>query len=314
MAIFTIGRAVGALAVLVGVGLSAAWAQENNRAAPDSAQKTAPVAQPKSETGPSSQRKRLVYFVKHGASQDLAGVLTKHFRGEVDVQVLPDSANGCLLINVAPAVFAEVVKLLEQRDRRPRLISLDLLIAEVASKGEEGAKPGPAEKQLDARDLNGPMEEILAKVDALKKAGRIRFFRRMQLSAAEGRPASVSIGEMKPTVAGINTTAAGLASRNITYRNTGTNVQVTARVPPDGQVLMDLNVEDSRGHVPEDGVPIGKDEKGQPVRAEEMILDKLKTNLSVPSGRAMAVEMVTTSSTSRQKQTFVIVGARIVEP
>jgi type II secretory pathway component GspD/PulD (secretin) len=200
------------------------------------------------------------------------------------------------------------------QSKTPRLIAVDLIIAEVGPRKAEGAKSGPLEKQFDARDLSGSMNEVLAKVEALKKTGQIGYFRRIQLSTAEGQQASVSIGEMRPTVTGVNTSAAGHISRSITYVNTGTNVKITAQVSPDGQVLMDLNVEDARGRMSGDGVPIGTDENGQPIRAEERIMAKVTTKLSVASGHSRAAEVVTTSSRSEQAQTLVIAGARIAEP
>lgn len=197
------------------------------------------------------------------------------------------------------------------QSQTPRLIAMDLLVAELATRKGEGAKPGSGEKQLDPRDLSGPMDQVPARVEAFKKMGQISYFRRIQLTASEGQQASVSIGEMRPSVAGVTMTATGHASRSVTYRPTGTNVKVTARVASDGQVLLDLNVEDTRGHVPEDGVSLGADEKGQPVRAEEWITAKLTTKLSVASGRTKAAEVVTTSSKTGQIQTLVIAGARV---
>jgi type II secretory pathway component GspD/PulD (secretin) len=309
MSRITMGAASAGLAVVLCAGFYAAMARENH-----ADRDAAPVAQSKGEAGSGPQRKRVVYFVKQGAPKDLGTALSKHFRGDLDVQVLPESPNDCLLISAAPAVFGEVVKLLEQLDRRPKLLAIELVVAETAPKKIEGGKQGPREKELDARALTGAVDEVLAKVEDLKKAGRIGYLRRIQLAAAEGQPASVSIGEMRPTVAGLNTSSTGFISRNITYRNTGTSVKVTARVIPDRQVVMDLNVEDTRGHVPEDGVPIGTDEKGQTVRAEEMLMAKLATRLSTPSGQAVAAQVVQKMSKADQGQTFVIAGARIVEP
>ena len=250
MSRITIGRAVAGLAVLLCIGFCAS-AQENDPAAPASAQKT---TKPKSVASPGPQA------------------------------------------------------------RTSRLIAVDLLVAEVAPRKAEGAKPGPAEKQFDARDLSGPIDEVLARVEALKKTGQISYFRRIQLSSAENQTASVSISELKPMVTGLTSSSTGHLSRNISYANTGTSVKVTARVAADGQVVMDLNVDDTRGQVPEDGVVIGTDEKGQPVRAEERITAKLTTTLGVASGQAKAAQVVTTSCKSGQAQTLVIVGARIGEP
>ena len=198
--------------------------------------------------------------------------------------------------------------------RTPRLIAMDFLIAEISSRRGEGARSGSGEKQLDARNLSGPMDEVVGRVEAFKKTGQISYFRRIQLSTSENQPASVSIGEVRPSVTGLSTSSTGHVSRNISYRPTGTNVKVTARVATDGQVIMDLNVDDNRGRVPEDGVVVGTEEKGQPVRAEEWITAKLTTQINVASGQARAAAVVTTSSKSEQAQMLVIAGARIVEP
>jgi type II secretory pathway component GspD/PulD (secretin) len=194
--------------------------------------------------------------------------------------------------------------------KTPRLIAMDFLIAEVGP-GREGSNPGSAE--LHARELSGPMNQVMDRVEALKKTGQVRYFRRIQLSACEGQAATVSISELRPSVSGVTTASTGHTSRSINYRNTGTNVKATARVTSDGHVLMDVNVEDTRGHVPEDGIVVGTDEKGQPVRAEEWITAKLTTQFSVASGRAKAAEAVTTFSKAGQAQTLVIAGARIEE-
>src|SRR5438128_1005575 len=80
-------------------------------------------------------------------------------------------------------------KPLDQLDAQLRLVSVDLLLAEIESPKAEAAKPGLEEKEVDTRDLTGPMGEVLAKVEALKKTGRISYFRRIQLSALDGQQA-----------------------------------------------------------------------------------------------------------------------------
>jgi hypothetical protein len=204
-------------------------------------------------------------------------------------------------------------KPLDQLDPQLRLVSVDLLLAEIGSPKGEAAKPGLVEKELDARDLTGPMGEVLAKVEALKKTGRISYFRRIQLSALEGQQALVNIGETKPMVTGVSLTGAGRVSKNIIYRSTGTMVKITSRVTADDRVMMDLSLEDSRVRAPEDGVSVGTDENGQPIPAMETTMAKLDTRLSVRSGQATA-QAVQTATKGGQEQMFVVVAARIVEP
>src|SRR5262249_38268616 len=65
------------------------------------------------------KEKRTLYVPKHGQAKELATILAKHFKGDAEIQVLPDSPSNCLLVRAAPSVLEEVVKLLEQLDRRP---------------------------------------------------------------------------------------------------------------------------------------------------------------------------------------------------
>jgi type II secretory pathway component GspD/PulD (secretin) len=258
-----------------------------------------------------SKNKRIVYVVKHGDAKDLASILGKHFKGEAEVQVLPDSPSNCLLISAAPNAFAEVVKLLAQLDRRPQLVSVELLIAAVMpKKGQDGK---PVGNELDDKEFDGSGKEVLEKIETLRKNGLIDSLKRIQLTAVENQPASVLVGETKPVVSGVTTRGTGLVSRSITYRNTGTTAQLTARVTAENTVAMALDVSDARLHVPEDGIELGKDETGASIRATEIITATLKTKLNVRSEQAVAAQGVKTDSKSGQAQTLIIVAARILE-
>jgi type II secretory pathway component GspD/PulD (secretin) len=249
-----------------------------------------------------------VYVAKHGTAKGLAEVLAKHFKGaDVEVQALPDGPGNLLLIRAAPAAFAEVVQLLGKLDERPRLVSVQVLIAEV--------KPGMAggQEELDERELQGSMDQVQARVNALVKAGRIGAVKRLQLTAVEGQPSHTLLGDNKPFVAGVHTAATGLISRAVTYRNTGFSVKVTPRVSSDKSIHLDLNLQDSRPHVPEDGIQIGTDEKG-PVRATEFISSTLDSKLTLTPGKALVARGVKTTSKSGREQTLVIVSADVVDP
>jgi type II secretory pathway component GspD/PulD (secretin) len=303
----TVGRMAICLVIVSCIGLCAGRGQEGGRPAGDEARG------PAKGGDAAGKERRAVYFVKHGSAKDLAAALAKHFKGEAEVQVLPDSGN-CLLIRAAPPAVAEVIKLLGQLDRRPQLVSVEVLIADVVLKGGEGGKPGPAVKPLDERQFTGPARDVLAKVEALRTKGQIGGLKRIQLAAVEGLPTSALVGEMKPLVAGVNVTAAGRVSKTIVYRNTGATVALTVRVASDQAVQMDLDVHDARVRVPEDGVVLGKDEDGATIRAAEFITADLKTKLSVAPGQAVAAQGVKTDSKSGPAQTLMIVTARVVEP
>lgn len=253
---------------------------------------------------------RVVYVVKQGSAKELGSVLGKHFKG--DVEALPDPTGSVLLISAPSPLLDEVIKLLGQIDRRPRLVVVEVLIADVVQKKPERAEP--EEKGLDERELTGSIPDVLSRVEALQKKGRLSGLKRVQISAVEGLPATASMGESKPFASGVAGGAAGKTSRLINYRDTGTLLKLTPRVVGEKTVQMDINVSDSRLHVPENGVKIGVDENGAPVFATEFTNAQLTTTLNVPSGQAVAATGTKTSSPSGQVQRLVIVAARIVEP
>ncbi len=76
--------------------------------------------------------KRTVYVVRHAAAAELAGVLSRHFK-DTDLQIIPEPASNCLLITASPAAFAEVAKLLEQLDRRPATVAVEVVIVELTN-------------------------------------------------------------------------------------------------------------------------------------------------------------------------------------
>jgi type II secretory pathway component GspD/PulD (secretin) len=248
------------------------------------------------------KNKRIVYVVKHGTAKDLAAVLSKHFKGEVEVQALPESSSNCLLINTPAAAFDEVVKLLEQIDRKPRTIAVEVTVVEVTpKKGDDG-------KDLEA--ISGTPEDVQAKIDDLRKKGLVGGSRRFQLTTLENQPAAALVGESRPYVVGITVTGTGVTARRINYRNVGTRVKLTARAA-DKQVMVDLDLEDARSYVPEDGIELGKDEKGVPVRATEFATANLNAKLGVPDGKTIAAKGVKTVSKTGV-QTLVLVSARVV--
>jgi type II secretory pathway component GspD/PulD (secretin) len=278
----TIARVVGCL--LVALCATAAQAQKADDAKP----------------------RRLVHVVKHGDAKALAAALAKHFKGEVEVEVAPGTGS-LLLINAAPSAFDEVLKVLEQIDRRPQLVSVEVQVLTVAAaKGEE-------KKELDPRELTGETKQVQAKVRELQKQGLVGETRLLQITAAENQPARVLVGEIKAFVVGVIVRPGGAVSRNINYRNTGTTLSVTPRNASDKGVTLELKAEDSRMHFPEDAPPVGNDEKGQPIRAPEFTSANVETKLAVPAGHTVAVEGVKTDAKAGRPQTVILVTARVIE-
>jgi hypothetical protein len=264
-----------------------------------------------------SKNTRMAYEVKYAEAKILADILGKHFKGEPAFQVLADPQSNFLLVSGPAHVLPEVAKLLEQLDRRPHVVSVELLIAEITLKKGAGGKFVPADEEINEKELNGPSQKVLEKIDGLTKKGAIGGLKRIHLTVVEHQPTTAQIGEIKPRVtATVNTTDVDgrpRLLRMLDYRNAGAEVRLTVRVVDGKTVMMDLNLSESRLHIPEDGIPIGKDEAGTPIRATELIMTSLKANLSIPSGLAVAATGVQTDPKTGRAQFLVIVTARILE-
>src|SRR5438874_5965152 len=90
------------------------------------------------KAGP-GQARHIIHIVKLDSAKDIAAVLSRQFQGDAEVDVLPEPNGNCLLIRANAQVFDDVVKTLQALDRRPRLVSVEVWVAEVVA-------PKPAEK------------------------------------------------------------------------------------------------------------------------------------------------------------------------
>ncbi len=272
-----------------------------------------PVPKDQTANEGASVVRRLVYMVKHGTAKDLALVLAAGFKGDAEVQALPDPMANCLLISASPAVLEEMVKVLGQIDRRPQTAAVEIWILEMGTKKVNGEKAASAE-EVDVKDFSGAVADVGARVDALEKKGAFVSVKRIRLTALEGQVASFMMGENKPSVSGITMVRTGAAARSITYRSMGVKAEASVRVSPEKVVTVDLKLQDSHAYTPEDGVLIGADENGKPVIATEFLETTATGKLEVPSGAARLAEGVKTNAKSGTTHTLVVVGARVIEP
>src|SRR3954454_9677853 len=98
------------------------------------------AALPAAGERPAVENKRGTYAVQYATAKALAGILTKHFKGAAEIQPGPDGTSNCLLINAPPAVYDEVLKVLEKLHGRRHAITVELFVVELPRKkdGEKG--------------------------------------------------------------------------------------------------------------------------------------------------------------------------------
>jgi type II secretory pathway component GspD/PulD (secretin) len=252
-----------------------------------------------------ADQKRGTYVVKHASAKDLAEILARRFK-DADVQTGPEGVGNCLLISAPPAVFADLMKALDQLDRKPREVAVEVFVVTLPPlKGDDKPK-GPDEKALA-----GTIDEVVAKLEAMKKKGEVADVKRLRLTAPEDQPASLTLGVASPTVAAVTTTGTGRVIRMIRYTDVGTRVRVTPQVGTDGVVMLDLSVQDSRLFTPPNAAPLGNDEKGNPIPATEPLTTTLDAKLSVASGKVVLARDAKVTSKSGEGRALILVGARV---
>jgi type II secretory pathway component GspD/PulD (secretin) len=296
---------VAGFLLMLGVGWATVWAQGEQ---PKQGQ-----AKPAVEDNAAVKNKRIVYPVRYGAAKDLAAVLSKHFKGDAEVQAVTETGGNYLLISAAPALFEEVLQTVGELDRAPKSVSIDLWLAEIVTKRGEDGKPVDGEKEISDKDLTGTIDEVQKKLDDLAKNGRIGGLKHIQLSAVENQTSSTTTGENKPYIVGTTVRGTGIATNQIAYRNVGTQVRATPRIMADNSILLELKVEDARMNMPEDGIGLGANPKGEAINAAEFTTSTLESKLTVASGKVVAAEGVKSSSKGKQAQVIVLAGARIVD-
>jgi type II secretory pathway component GspD/PulD (secretin) len=273
---------VGLLAVALCVGGAALRGQEKGK-------------------GEAEGKKRVVYPVKAGSAKDFAALLNKHFGGQVEEEVLPDA--NVVLIAASPAVFPELLKLLEQADRRPRTVSVEVVVVDLP----------PQEKPVDEKDLAGTPADVMARLKALQKDGRVGELRQVEVTALENQQATARVGESKPIVMGVTQTGTGRTARNLSYRNVGVQVKVTPRLSPEGAITLELEAEEARLSVPPDSPVIGQDEKGQPIQATTFVANTLNGRLGIPDGKMVVARDVKATTKAGEGRTLVLVTARVLD-
>lgn len=286
--------------VILGIGQAAG---QNNTTNP-------PAKQPVAER---TKTERMVYIVRYGDAKSLATTLSQHYKNEVDLQIVADANSNALLVTAPMNLLVELTKTVEQLDRRPRLVTVDVLVVEL---------PVEEDATLDPKDFEKPIDKIMPSIEALSKKGKVTHLRRFQMAALENQKSTLTSGDTKPVISGVVNVGGGGGfggkgggggvggmQNQIIYRQVGCVLSATPRISNDGTITIDMNFEESRIVTPENGVPLGGG-----VVAAETPTTNLKGSISVANGRTVLAQGVKTDTKGEKKtQTLVIVGAQILD-
>ncbi len=244
---------------------------------------------PKSAPTDATPRKlhRTHYAARNSDAVVLAEVVGAHFKGDATLIATPAGSGNSVLVSGSPEVVTEVVKLLEQLDKKPRSIEVEISIAEVTAP-KDGKELSPAD---------------IAKAKSLAKEGAGQ---RIMLTAIEGQQANTKIGENKPFVsssgvAGGGFGGKGVVQKSVNYQPVGLTVKMTPRIVSENVVSLELSVQESKIKPVEEGGP------------PSFVNNSLTTKLNVPAGESVVVQTVRADGMSGATVAVVVVTARVVD-
>jgi type II secretory pathway component GspD/PulD (secretin) len=261
------------LQVVVAVGLAALMVMGSGYAIP----------QEKIGTG-----KSMTYAAQYRAAAELAGLLEKHFDGAAGLKISADLASNTLSITAQDADLEAVLKAARLLDRRPRQVSIDILLLQVGTKlGGDGKI---VLHDVPLLKLSGPAENVRGNIAAMHKDGIITSVERHQLNTLENRPAEIKDVVNKPYVTGALSTVgpdgAARTTRTIAYKNVGDSVTVTPIIDQDRNITLLLQTNGSRAREAGE-VPILAEQNGLRINSTKFIQRTLESIIAIPSGTAV---------------------------
>jgi general secretion pathway protein D len=298
------------------------------------------------------------YFQNYLLTQNqlvTTGVISPQELVNRQVFVVPEPATNSILLSASRELFDVAIRLIERMDRRPPMVAIQVMIAEVAldDRFELGAEWGLQDSLLFRRGsvtggtlgspifgtgpaLNTPntganlagqalsnfgvgrsnadgvgglvlsasSETVGVLVRALQTAGRIQVLNRPQLTTLDSQPATATVGGLVPRVVGISQAGLGVPQQIQTQDvPVGLILSVLPRVSPDGLILLQVGVENSKVGDPNAGIPIGFGPTGEVIRSP--IIDQIRseTVVSAYSGQTVVFSgLISKTRTSVRRQ------------
>lgn len=175
------------------------------------------------------------------------------------VRLVVDDINNSLIIQATAADYAYISDTIKKMDVLPRQALIDAKIFEVdlvddLSVGVEAAlqPKGTATNTLTTAALKagavtaqtfmpiGNARELLATLSVLRSKTKVKILESPSVLALDGQVAQIMVGQEYPYPNGTYTPSVGGSTTNVSYRDTGINLQVIPRISASGSVTLDL--------------------------------------------------------------------------
>jgi general secretion pathway protein D len=225
-------------------------------------------------------------------------------------RVVPNPMDNTIIIQGTPAEYEGILKILKQLDIPPRQVLIEAKIYEVSLTGafangiaaflQKKEAAAGATKQAGSRDfvgslasgalnlsagaLVGQSRELLAFLSSAENEARTRVISAPSMIATDSIAASINVGTEVPTLTaqaatGVQSGGSSLFANNISNRNSGVTMNITARVNPSGIVTMLINQEVSAPIAPAAGA----------INSPSFSKRTLNTQVTVEDGDTIAI-------------------------
>ena len=237
------------------------------------------------DADPAEKYRSLVYRLNNADAAELADVLNNMFvaaaaagvpgiaaelRGEV--LVVPDARTNSIIITTAPRNFDLLLPIIEDLDKAPPQVLIQVLLAEVTldksldlgidfatwdqlgfGEGQPPREFGVGGTTLFYSIINRNLAGFL---NFLQSRGKLDILSRPQILASDNQPAQINVGQQVPFIRRVQFTEAGNTISTIEYEDVGIILTVTPHINPTGAVNMEIQAENSS--ISESTIPISE--------------------------------------------------------
>lgn len=269
-----------------------------------------------------SQRERYIYRVQNFDPAALMAFVGNSMPDKVEVgSAIPGSASTAkkpvrmvlepaerlMMIEAAPADYAEVLTLIRAIDRPKMQVFINSTIAEVALTGQlefgvqyffqgegleglgilglsatPGSVTGPATGSIFFTAADG-----LALVQAIQRQGNVEILSQPRIFVADGYKATIDVGGETPVATSSAETPAQdqgstLSRTDIQYRSTGVKLEIKPKLNESGLINLEITQENRILTTPDLSTQAGQISPAFQTR-------RIVTNVTVPSGRTVVL-------------------------
>jgi type II secretion system protein D len=228
------------------------------------------------------ERLQTVYHLKNAKAKEMATTLQDIFRQEsqltrtstssaqasslerqleAEVTVVGDENSNKLLIATSPRYMDKVLKMVEELDKTPPQVMIQVLLAEVTIDSDDrwgmdikvgpfggdvynaqslGGGPGGIANTLGGGNISVSSADFALLVRALEVQGKLQVLSRPEVMVNNNKTASINVGDNIAVATGTERTPQGSTRADVERQDVGITLDVTPRISNDGFVQMDI--------------------------------------------------------------------------